>query len=192
MKQAILGTILTVASAFAQSVTIPVTYANLANVPERTLRAALKSASATFSNAGVEIAWIDCTAVDLNLSGHCRFDDPMRFRLTFKNSDSFREETLGFAYPNIGHGNRAAIAYSNVKRFASEHATIVSEELVLAAAVTHELGHLFLWTKEHGHGVMMAKWDKQNLKKLAQRRLGFSSVQAGELRSALESRRGVN
>ena len=191
MKQTIyLGTLLMALAVAREPIAVTVNYANQAGVPNRILRAALNEATFLFNKADIEITWVDCTSFEgaPEVPRHCRHADPTRFRITFKNDPSIQAVTMGFAYPTIGSRNRAAVMYSHVTEFASKHAGLSDVEFILAAAITHELGHLFFGTTEHGDGIMLPHWRKAHVKKIGQRGLRFSATQAETMRAGLAAR----
>lgn len=192
MKQTIyFGTLFMALAVAREPIAVTVNYANQAGVPKRILRAALNEAAFLFNHAGIKINWVDCTSFHgaPEVPRHCRHADPTRFRITFKNDSSMQAVTMGFAYPTVGARNRAAVVYSRITQFASKHAELSDLEFILGAAITHELGHLFFGTTEHGTGIMLPQWDKAQAKKIGQHGLLFSATQAQTMRAGLAARR---
>ena len=191
MKQTIyLGSLLMALAVASEPIAVTVNYSNQAAIPNRILRVALKEAEFLFSKADVEITWVDCTSFEgaLEIPRHCQHADPTRFRVTFKGDSDMQAVTMGFAYPTIGSGNRAAVIYSRVTAYASKHSVMSDVEFILGVAIAHELGHLFFRTTEHGDGIMMPQWDKVQARKIGQRGLRFSASQAETMRTALAAR----
>ena len=124
---------------------------NTAGVPADTLRASEGAAEYVFSRAAVRTEWVDCSSPPV-ASGICR--QPLSsaevvvrlIRRADVPKARFDSDTLGFASAaGSERGAYSTVFYDSVAATASSERDL---RLGLAHAITHELGHLFLRSKE--------------------------------------------
>jgi hypothetical protein len=90
---------------------------------------------------------------------------------------------MGFAVPP----DTAAVSLQWVDKLAS--LGIAEEYQVLAAAMAHEIGHLFLGPNSHSPvGIMRAGWKEEDLLEVSQARLTFTTDQAQRIRTEVRYR----
>lgn len=147
-----------------------------------------KETSRIFQAAGVTIEWLDCelagTPELANLSA-CSVDlGPARFMLQLvSGTNKGKPKAAGIAMIEDGSGVFACLYPDRVQELAGESNWEFADLLGHAAA--HEIGHLILGTSAHSSaGVMRARWDIQDLRRLSHEGLTFLPRQLGTVRTA--------
>jgi hypothetical protein len=137
----------------------------------KSIAAALDEAVAIFVQAGIDVRWIDCSmpegragappepcARPLNAG-----DVAIRL-VNVHTSHLARTLPLGDSLldPSRGWGSLATIYVDRVEWLA--RSSRIDEGVVLGRAMAHELGHLLLGSRVHGHsGLMRATWTHDEL-----------------------------
>ncbi len=109
-------------------------------------------------------------------------------------------ESMGLAPGNGVNRQHIYIFYSKVQYFAqSPICEVVAgnqylsrvESLILGHAIAHEIGHVLLNLEIHTDlGIMHGSWDANELREMAQGRLGFSREQREVIRTEVARRMG--
>jgi hypothetical protein len=82
------------------------------------------------------------------------------------------------------NGRIAYVLQNRVERIARGYGT--EQDVVLAAALAHELGHLLLPSKPHARtGLMSAAWNQADLRKMRERQLRFTDDQTRQISEAV-------
>lgn len=97
------------------------------------------------------------------------------------------EGVLGFAaVPSEGMGRIAYVVYHRVRQVAEEGAA--SEVDLLGFVMTHETAHLLLGRgSDLDSGLMKGHWARRDFQEIDALKLGFSEVQAEQIRNTLEN-----
>lgn len=92
--------------------------------------------------------------------------------------------------PRDGRGGRLAyIFYHRVREFVVKRTLFEQEAMVLGLAIAHEIGHLLLPQGSHSpHGIMRARWDRQDLRLATFGNLIFTEQQAESIRAEIARR----
>jgi hypothetical protein len=147
--------------------------------------------------AGVQVAWLDCTVTGANDEPQPACDRPMgQADLILNFVDEIRslrpkmkKGTLGFAMvPGDGEqGNTAYISVQRARKIATECVTPM--EVILGLAAAHEIGHLLMGSGEHSRaGVMRARWDAKDLILAVKGDLRFTDDQIKKLNAGAIAR----
>ena len=169
---------------------------NYAGVSRGTLLGAEAESSRIFRQAGVEVAWLDCTtspspegespacetpmgviAVNLRVL-------PLAMAERFKSS---REE-MGFAVVSAraGSASDAWVFYQRVEDAAASE--IASPPQILGCAMAHEIGHLLLGPDHHSReGIMCARWNQKSLEEASKGQMLFTRDQAQLIRTEVQT-----
>ena len=162
-----------------------------ARVPSTVLVMAEGQATMIFRGAGLEVTWQnsippkdpskgkptsppppDAAVIDLRIVAQF---DPI--------AGVLRYDSMGFAVPP----DTATISLAWVENLASLE--IADEYQVLAAAMAHEIGHLFLGPNSHSLvGIMRARWNEGDLKRASQADFTFTAAQAKHIRTEVRRR----
>ena len=174
------------AAPLTQPVKMHIRLYDYAHVPSKVLVKAEGQTGIIFRQAGVEVTWEnsvppkdpsqakptsprppDAASVDLRIVTH------------FESiSGALRHHSMGFAVPP----DTASISLEWVEKLAS--LGVAEEYQVLGAAMTHEIGHLFLGPNSHSSvGIMRAGWKEDDLKQASQARLTFTTSEAERIRT---------
>ena len=169
-----------------QQVKMHVRVYDYAGVTPKVLAKSEQQADMIFLEASLDVAWenvippkdpsqgnpvsphpADSAGIDLRIVGH--FESTTRL---------LRYDSMGFAVPP----DTAAVSLQWVDKLAS--LGIAEEYQVLAAAMAHEIGHLFLGPNSHSAvGIMRAGWNEDDLKRASQAGLMFTADQARRIRA---------
>lgn len=181
----VLGLVLAAQAAGGEARTaITVQVVNNANVAEGELRRAKAEAGWMFERAGIEVRWTECGGAVA-----CKaVDEPMLFVLsiTAGGSPNGSETALGYALMQ-GNANHAAVLYPRIAALVESNPEY-RDSTVLGSVMAHELGHLVFRSTRHGGGVMRAKWERDDYRAMAQRKLTFTEEQARTLKNMLAQR----
>jgi hypothetical protein len=160
-------------------------------VPSKVLTITEAQAGMIFRDAGLEVAWENSIPPK----------DPSKARPTSPPASGaavidvriiphfepiagvLRYDSMGFAVPP----DTATISLAWVQKLAQ--LAIAEEYQVLAVAMAHEIGHLFLGPNSHSAvGIMRAGWKEDDLLKASQARLTFTPDQAQRIRTEVRYR----
>lgn len=186
------GLVLAAAAAAAESpLEITVQLYNNVSAPRREVLDAQAEAGRIFQKAGIQVNWRYCLPQEIpgNREPGCEpIDVPTVLVISIISglAPNGSEFALGFALMQ-GHSNHAAVLYPKVSALVADNPQY-RDCSILGNAIAHELGHLLLRSTRHEEGLMRARWDKSDLRAMAQRRLVFNKGQAQRLREMLLAR----
>jgi hypothetical protein len=173
------------ANALAGQHELRVRIRNQAAISENVLRDAQTRVERVFGAAGIQIHWINLAESDergaaMPLIVTVLPDMPTALR-------KLSSQALG--YTPLAHPAdlwESAILASRVFQIAQ--ATGITKQVVLGAAIAHELGHLLLQTSTHSaSGIMHASFARSDLESAARDGLLFLPEQARRLRASIEA-----
>jgi hypothetical protein len=171
----------------ADEVSIPVRLADRSGLPLSVQQGAEERVTAIFKAAGIEIVWIDQSsggAADITGPPPLTVIIPTRKAVTKMYA---HPDAMGFTPISNPPGN---VTYIVAFRVEEEARSFVQDtEIVLAAAIAHELGHLLMPGRPHTiAGVMRAALGRQEILLAAQGALAFLPVQAQLMRTTILGR----
>lgn len=161
-----------------------------------TLLAAENEASEILAQAGIEARWLDCpTSHDEESSfPDCPSDwqaNDFAVRLLPNAMVNWRtkwQEALGSTNPCEGVGICTANVFHD-RVMAMATGASASPTVLLARAMTHEIGHLLLGAESHSRtGIMRAFWSGQDFTLLGRPYLLFTCEQSRQMKSRLAVR----
>ena len=177
------------------SLQVTVRVYNYAEVPQKTLSSAVEEARRIFQKGGVETDWVACLIGGAKPDPACEEHlGPAGIILKILPASMATRldahwEHLGFAASSAtpSPGSDAWVFYRRVEELAKFR--IADRELILSAAMAHEIGHLLLGLEPHSpSGIMRGKWHREDLMLLAQGYLLFTSKQSEQMRKAVTTR----
>jgi hypothetical protein len=157
-----------------------------AQVPAAKILKMERYISETLAAIQVDVNWVDCSS-NLDACKASRAPNEFWLRILAQmppkvNGD---RDLLGFtqqgALPCIN------IFYPMVEKLAERERT--DSHLVLGAAVTHEIGHLYLGTNVQAHtrsGVMCGAWSHREVELASIGELNFAREQGEHIRAAMQ------
>jgi hypothetical protein len=140
-------------------------------VPADDLLAARTQVDAIFSEARIDLSWLECWQREgepVKAPPTCRQPlgaDELTLRLQAPNqSEGKRFVSMGFSLVNLEAGAPfLATIFVDLVTSISRSAA-VDFRLLLGRAIAHEIGHLLLNTNRHAHhGIMRADWSRAEL-----------------------------
>jgi hypothetical protein len=152
---------------------------NDTGVPANVLTQAEEKAARIFARAGVWITWkscLDCSRLEWPTSLAVRI---------VPGSVPAAQEIFGMAFLSAeGTGCYTDVFYDRAAKLQSAWNLNLSE--TLGAVMAHELGHLLLGSNSHAPaGIMRARWEGQELNRMARGNLLFTDVQSEHMRAKL-------
>ena len=157
---------------------------NLSGADARVIQKAEAECSRIFGADGIEIAW-------LNTAGRVDWHGPavIFYAAIGTRIAGVRPDVFGTALPFRQNGLQLFIAYDRVQALSG--LTRIPVHSVLAAALTHEIGHLLLRSREHSlSGIMRPEWGGKELKEVSCGLLRFTPEQRLQMqRFVLEAAR---
>jgi hypothetical protein len=173
---------------------------NYAGVPVGTLARAEREAVRIYHHAGIETEWLDCPLTPGEAANYpaCRMPvSPTRFAVRVLSRPmagraALSAVTFGSALlPEGGEfGMMAQACWHCVERLAEGRKAM--QGVILGHVLAHELGHLLLGRGSHAAtGLMHVPWHKQELERVAQGSLLFTSWEAAKMRSQVSARLGA-
>lgn len=165
---------------------------NTAKLPERIVSGAEAQADWMFQKAGIEVTWVNCPPVERERGADqvCKqYADPGLFVFSIVEEApdaAIHDCTLGFALPFAGSGNHAAALSPKIAGLADQYR--LDFHIVLGHVIAHELGHLLFRSTAHGDGIMRSSWNENDVMRMRQKRLWFTSEQVKQLRNGLGAR----
>jgi hypothetical protein len=165
------GFLVTPTASPAQSLSVRVF--NNYGVPADDLLAAASHVNAIFSDAGINLSWMDCWQRDgepVNAPAECR-QPPGAHELTLRlqatnQSEGKRFVSMGFSLVTL-EADAPFLATVFVDLVGSiSHRAAVDFRLLLGRAIAHEIGHLLLNTSRHAdRGLMRQDWSRAELRR---------------------------
>jgi hypothetical protein len=153
---------------------------NYASVTPEKLQKAQEGASTIFRKAGVEVVWIENTALRKGPGAPTLEEMDLILRILPQARTTLASRSaLGEALPCHleKDGCIASVFFNRVKEFTDRIG--ISLHLVLGHAMAHELGHLLLGSNSHSSwGLMRAVWSPRDMQRAAKGDLLFNSEQA--------------
>jgi len=169
-----------------------------AGLDEQTLDEAAQLAQALYARAGVQTRWIRCR-ISLDEPVYhpscpeTPGPDTLRMRImpqTPTGIAGVNQIVFGFALtPSEKNqfGTTASVFWDRIAKQADRSA--VTHADLLATVMAHEAGHLLLGLKSHSlEGLMSARWDKAQLRKMAQGGVRFQGKQRRTIQSSVAAR----
>jgi hypothetical protein len=140
--------------------TITVKVLNLAKVSRSTLEKGQAVASEIFSEAGIELKWLNCPCEQ---SEQANFTLRIIPKLFGSTRSTFRSDHLGFAAVSEDGGDLATVFFDRVEAL-GKGGDLSS---LLGLATAHELGHLLLGPRAHvDGGIMRPRWTRDSLRQV--------------------------
>ena len=139
--------------------------------------------------ARIRSAWLNCRVSGAELTKHPDCEHPRTptsivLRIVEGGSTTkkrFGYTGLGFSAVADEGGCLATVIMSRVEQVSREGAATRGE--ILGHAAAHEIGHLLLHSTSHSvAGIMQARWDRGDLRKMARGSLLFTSQESGLMR----------
>jgi len=156
---------------------------NLSDAPSYVIQRAEAECERVFQAAGIQVSWINASA-DVNWTGP---DLVLRAAILPEAPRSRFIESFGSALPKINDGFQLFVYYDRVLGLSRRGELL--EHLILAAGLTHEIGHMLLRSSKHSvAGVMKGEWGIRDVEALGQGLLGFTSQQKRQMMGNLQNR----
>ena len=167
-----------------------------AAVPQVTLGRARAIASAVLEQAGVTVAWADCSPASTTRDGICRTPvGPMDLQVRILNREMAKRtpasrHCMGFALVSGQFPSIASVFYHRAVEL--ERPDLARRAEILGAILAHEIGHLLIAANSHSNiGILRARWDDQDLRLIAQGRMTFTADQAARMLSLTAERQPI-
>jgi len=148
-------------------------------------------ATVIFSQAGIQVEWINCGATDAadfssRLTPCSGVSWPQHLSVRIRGrAKNVKEDVFGESFEDErGIGVYCTIYWGNLA--ASRKHPTVGQADMLGYALAHELGHLLLGASSHAtRGVMQATWSIETLRAASLGALFFTTAETAVLRSRL-------
>ena len=165
--------------------TITVLVANYSQASPAILAAAEREAGRILGQAGLRASWLECsvgpstvTPQDPCWKAPQATDIRMRI-LPAPVLDKFQDSVFGFAV----HPVLASVYYEFALRRAQRDDAEFELPIILGCVMAHELGHLLLGSNSHSDkGIMLPRWEVNQVRQLMMGRLLFTPDQASLVR----------
>jgi hypothetical protein len=173
-----------IASLLAQAPRVAIVVHNRARVPGGVVQDAQEIVNRMYEAAGIGLDWFHISPT----LETARFNGQKVHVLIMRKNESahFRhtQDAVGFT-PASGssYGPLAYILEHRVRAVSRGYSVLPS--VVLGAVMAHELGHMLLSSGHARDGVMRAKFNQADLRRVARGQLGFTPAQAADLRARL-------
>jgi hypothetical protein len=176
---------------FGQNQPVSVSVFSDVEIPQQVLTVSEQSASQIFSNAGIDVAWINCVHAPGSIP------DPdctksygpgdLVLRITSHVSRATSNSASGVAWLGTGGtGMYADIFWTRVQHLYTD--STVDLGRILGCIMAHEIGHLLLGANSHSvDGLMQAHWRAGELDRIAMGTLFFSPEQSQRMRAHLSA-----
>jgi hypothetical protein len=164
----------------AVSLAVVLQLANLAGAPAPLVAAAQAEVARVYSEIGVSVRWDQTGSVTDTRTIHVVL-------LPFETGDlrHYADAVMGAAVRTSEGTGIAYIYYGRVQQMAAQHD--VASTIVLAGAMSHEIGHLLLGARAHSpDGLMRACWRRVEFHQAAERQLRFSPDEIAAIRTRLD------
>jgi hypothetical protein len=181
----------------AESAAVQVRLYDYAQVSSATLDKAKTKASAILKQAGLRIAWAECTLNTANaLDPACeRPITPLHLQVRILDTAMAKRagtsrHSLGYAVISGGFDSIAAVFFHRAVDL--EAGNPACRPSILGAMLAHEIGHLLLGEVKHSRtSLMRASWDDKDLKAANQGRLLFTPEQSQRMLLMVSKRQAV-
>ena len=152
-----------------------------------------RHAGMIFGQGGVDVVWINCSShAEVVAAGCERIDPTGHFALRFVHKPGrSANDVVGAAFlSDQGIGCYGDVFYDRAMERSQDWDVTLPELLGTVAA--HEIGHLLLGSNSHSNsGIMKAKWQSGELRRISNGNLGFTGDQAERMRVRLTATHGV-
>lgn len=175
---------------------VSVSVYNDAQVPAAVLAQAERQAGKIFARAGLEVIWVNCLTREARTETQIsceRFAWPAYLGLHVVTRSlrpmSLRpmNEVFGVAFlSKEGTGCYSDVFFDQARALQADSNVELAD--ILGSVVAHELGHLLLGSNSHAvAGIMRARWQGEELRRLARGGLLFTSEQGERMRGKLKA-----
>jgi hypothetical protein len=157
------------------------------------LARAEREAERVFSEAGLDIQWLNCpmrggAAVSENPCAKPLDENALVVQVLAEPArNGFQDDVFGAAvFPVL-----ASVYYEPARRSARSGSDNAEFEapIILGCAIAHEVGHLLLGPNGHSAvGIMRPRWERGEIRQAMRRCLSFTAEQAGAMRAAAQAR----
>ena len=171
-----------------------VLFYNVAQAPPSVIAEAQESAAQVFLQAGIELAWLDCSAALGGQPGASRCGEHMNSRSIIMqvvgSAGAFPgKQSLGYAAVGPEGGIKAVVFYDRVRQFTASGDPRCMLQQILGHAMAHEIGHLLLSLVGHTpSGIMAGTWRTKQLQQAADGELFFTLNEAERMRKEVRRR----
>jgi hypothetical protein len=155
---------------------------NDAQVSQSALDQARQQAALIFYQAGIEIAWVDCSAQHISVCHQLL--GPTQFVLRIvPNGQASSDTVFGLSFlGSNGNGKYSDVFYQRIEEISRNSG--VNPTRLLGAVAAHEIGHLLLGSGAHSSfGVMSPRWSVEELRLIDMGSLGFNSEQSSRMKA---------
>lgn len=159
---------------------------NDAGVPLTVLQRAKQRAGSIFAHANLDVVWVNClhagAARDTQACHRVDLPEHLALRIIPDASTSTRDAVFGVAFLSPdGEGKSSDVFW---KRAEDLHTTSnLDLGCILGSVMAHEMGHLLLGSNAHAvNGLMRARWEGEELRRIAMGTLLFTPQQAKLMR----------
>jgi hypothetical protein len=158
---------------------------NYSRATPATLVRAEREASQILQKTGLQTEWTNCTIEGLNenRSESCLGSVEsagVELRIVVETGRKhLRDSEFGFAVvPSF-----ARVYYERVTRVAAFDDAVFEGPILLGCVIAHEIGHLLLGPNSHSQsGIMLARWERQQIRQAVTGRLLFTEEEAHRIR----------
>jgi hypothetical protein len=163
---------------------VTVSVYNDAHVPAAIVSRAEERAASIFTSANFEVAWVTCTqASNENPPACLQVDEPGHLALrVISDAATVSDIAFGIAFLSpSGDGRYCDVFWKR----AEELQSVSNSDLagILGSVMAHEIGHLLLGSNAHAvSGIMRARWEGEELHRIAMGTLLFTPQQAKRMR----------
>ena len=171
---------------------------NSSELSERHLNAAEANAERAFKQAGIDVRWIACPlgSSETEPASLCNANPVdsasvvLRIITAARNDGGGVRPVFGASIvASSGRSHYSTIYYGSIRQVCMVNG--LYEESLLAATMTHELGHLLLGPSAHAsQGIMLGRWNGPAYDQISHGKLVFSYCQAKAIREEVELRDG--
>jgi hypothetical protein len=143
-----------------------------------------------FGQAGVDVNIVNCGPIQSLSHSDCSRGDGAQGLVVriVPRARTLGNGVFGVSFLDRGGaGTYADVFFEPIERLRAESRE-TSLAAVLGYVMAHELGHLLLGSNAHApNGIMRAQWEHEDLRKIAEGRMQFTSQQAERMKSRVRS-----
>jgi hypothetical protein len=165
----------------AHGLRVVVVLHNRAQLPTYLLTGAQEVVSRLYAMSGVDLVWFAASDAPSSIPA-----DDVRIRIIVLSRDAtysnaIPPDALGFT--PLGHRRHGRLAYILGQRILDvSRGHHVQPAIVLAGAIAHEIGHMFLSRGHTSTGLMRARFNQSDFRRIATGELKITSTEAAEMR----------
>lgn len=154
-----------------------------------TLARAEQRVAKIFSNAGFDITWLNCPALnnvaDVAACGKIEGPAHLVLHITTHVAETTSDAAFGMAFLGPGGTGRYGDVFWKRAQELHENSR-VDVAAILGSVMAHEMGHLLLGSNAHAlSGIMQPRWEARELRRLGMGALLFMPEQARRMRARL-------